>query len=354
MSKRCIINLADTGACESTALMLESAGYRCELPSSALIAELRHHGLENVLDVSSMVKDWGYAEPRLPRTAQPRDMFHVDLFVDTKAHVNYGKIKAAWPSLNVLWRCINGGDPNSEKRRADTPLWANPPCPVLTDNQWYVCWICNGYGEQPWTDDADRGPKPCATCNGSGESRVSYTHFPPYARAADRNTMRSGMYWSGYRAPVCLLHNAERWGYGAIIPILRSACGVKFYGTNSPDGLLPHAEAMGKLAQASFLLHAKIGDTVAYAVIEAIFSLVPVVCTQFYIDECRLHALLEPGKTCLTFDPTNAVESVMEIAAELADPERNLTLARAALARYADLQWRDTEGFAAFLQRHYG
>ncbi len=314
--KRAIINLADTGACESTAYMLEQVGYEVRRPDPALITELRHFGLENVLDSESMQKDWGYDTPRVPATAAPADMFHADLFIDTKGHTNYGKIIANWPNLmsRVLWCCLNGGDPHKRKE----PEWAKPPCPVLTNNQW-----C--YGIQDF-----------------------YTCFPPYRRMAER--VRRDITGPA----ICLIHNAERWGYGAIVPILREHCGVRFYGTNSPDGLLQHQQAMQQLSSAPFMLHAKIGDTMAYAVVEAIASLVPIVCTQFYIDECRLGELLEPGVTCLTFDPLDAVESVTRIKVKLYDKDYNLRLARAALARYADLQWKDVEGFAKFMERNFG
>ncbi len=314
--KLAILNAADTGATESTAFMLEQAGYEVRLPTEELLAELRRVGLENVLSVPDLVRDWGYAEPRVPRTAGVTDMHLADLFVDTKAHVNHERVVKVWQNLKnkVLWLCLNGGDP---MKRTDGLPWADPPCPVLTHNQWYK-----------------NRPGACVC-------------FPPYRRSGEVLPTKP------VDSPICLVHNVARWGYGGSLPRLRMK-GVRFYGGgDGNECLLPHAKVLQTLASSQYLLHLKKGDTVGYAMVEAMDLLVPFVCTQEYVRECRLEELLVPGKTCLTFDPENP-DSLEEVNRSLANARTILALD--ARNRYRELAWqadRDLAGFLEFLGRHF-
>ena len=309
--KRAILNIADTGALESTAHMLERIGYVCMRPGNELLHELRQANLANVLSIDDLVKDWGYARPCGPMPAFREDMQSCDLFVDTKAHTNYPKIVARWPNLagKVLWCCLNGGDPT---KRTDGEPWADPPCPVLTNNQWY------------------EGPR-------------FYTCYPLYVRFDERK--RSGI--DG--PPVCLVHNVERWGHGELVKPLQDE-GVMFYGVNSPHCMLPHAQAMHELEQATCMVHLKCGDTVGYAVVEALAAKVPVLCTTRYIEETRLGALLEPGKTCLAFHDAPSFRTAMVRVRNAAENDRIGCWGR---ERLRDLMWRDADGFATFMGRNF-
>lgn len=318
---KAILNIADTGALESTAYMLECAGYDCYRPNNELIKELRHFGLENVLSVEDLVADYGYAPPRVSKLASPQDMFHADLFVDTKAHVNYETIVKCWNNLRgkVAWMCLNGGDP---WKRRDGLRWTNPPCPVITHNQWY---------------------KPFGK---------AYVCYPPYMRFGEQPQSNENADGN----PICLVHNVERWGYGHAVQPLREI-GVKFYGLNTPEGPIKNGNALELLAKAVAMVYLKQGDTVGYATLEAISVGTPLMVTQHYIDETNLHDLLKPGWTCVVFNQLNAVESVQHLLRIFREnkPFRDSIVAQAR-ANLLAVMWnkeRDLRSFKRFMERNF-
>lgn len=319
--KTAIVNIADTGALESTVHMLEAVGYECSRPDPELIRILRNADLEGVYSVQELSESWGYPEPIVSRLAKPADMDKADLFVDLKAHVNYPRIVKQWPSLanKVLWRCINGGDPT---KRKDGLPWAEPPCPVLTDNQWY-----EGYLR-------------------------AYTHFPPYQRLYSRYR---AIYVTG--PPICLVHNVLRWGYGDIVEPLQRL-GVKFYGGNCPDGLLQYLVAMNQLSSSISMVHVKVGDSVGFATLEAMASACPILVSRFYIAETKLHKLFSHGATCITFDRPTAVEEVKSALHVLADPDYNTKLGLAGKNRLLEIMWNkdkpaDLQSFKGFMEHYF-
>lgn len=319
--KKAILNIADTGALESTAHMLESIGYECRRPDNKLIGEIRNAGLEGVYSIEELVQKWGYDYPNVTALATCLDMENIDLFVDVKAHTNYERIVGKWPNLRdrVLWCCLNGGDPT---KRKDGLPWSDPPCPTLTNNQWYV------------------------------SIPDSYVCYPPYIHYKD--SLRMGH--DG--PPLCLVHNVMRWGYGGIVESL-SKIGVKFYGggDDTPNGLLTHKKSIELLEKALCMVYCKVGDTVGYAVLEAMSIGCPLVCTEHYIQETRQHWLLEPNVTCLTFNPQDPVKSVQKILTRLSEGEENAKLGEVARKRLGKLMWnkeRDGEDFKEFMTSMYG
>jgi hypothetical protein len=324
MNRLAILNAADTGATESTAHMLESVGYSVARPGPELLHQIRWEArCQGAFSVEELVEKWGYSPARVPALASPEDVADAALFVDVKGHVNYGGIVARWPNLagKALWLCLNGGDP---LKRTDGLPWADPPCPVLTHNQWY-----------------DTVPR-------------AYVCYPPYRRMGERR--REGI--DG--PPLCLVHNVARWGYGRLVEPLK-ALGVKFYGGgDGNDELTPHDRAMERLHSARCLVHVKEGDTVGYAVVEAMAAGVPVVCARRYVEETRLQALLEPGVTCLTWDDGgDEVGALAAILERLRDPVANQSVGAAGRARLDRLQWdeaipADRNGFAGFMCRNFG
>lgn len=344
--KRAILNASDTGAAESTAHMLECAGYSVARPDDALLHQVRWEArCQGAFSVAEMVRDWGYSPVRVDRLASPDDVKTCDLFVDVKAHVNYAGIVGRWPHLagKVLWLCLNGGNPC---KRTDGLPWADPPCPVVTHNQWYARETILK-SESPW------GGSKYEECLAPWIDRA-YTCYPPYRRLAERR--RAGM--TG--PPVCLVHRVAHWGYGHLVEPFK-ALGVKFYGGgDGNERLLPHDEAMTQLHSSLCLVHVKNGDTVGYAVVEAMASGCPVVCTQHYIDETRLHELLVPGETCLTFDDGrdggDAIGSLAAVLARLRDPTANRLIGEQGRARMTALQWeagRDAAGWREWMRRNF-
>ena len=97
------------------------------------------------------------------RNASSQEMESADLYVDIKAHRCYDKVVRRWPNLagKVLWYRINGGKPEHVvNARGDHGDEVNPPCPVLTPNQWYKDALCTDpmnpkYGAPtPWAGRA--------------------------------------------------------------------------------------------------------------------------------------------------------------------------------------------------------
>lgn len=346
--KRAVLNIADTGALESTTLMLRAAGYYCTRPNQELLQQIRKVSVTPVHSVDELVNTWGYARPMLNDLSGPEEMILCDLFVDVKAHINYPHLIKQWPRLEnrILWCCLNGGDPF---KRTDGQPWANPPCPVLTNNQWYADTMCfrvnnNWQGEGHAVD---------ATIVDTPWHGRAYVFYPPYARLEDRR--REGI--TG--PPLCLVHNVARWGYGHLIETFNRLGGVCYGGGEGNSVLLKHDAAMKELHQSLCMVHLKIGDTVGYAMVEAMTAGVPFICTKFYIEECKLQAMLEPGVTCLIFDPDDVEKTKIDLSCifkHLADPEENRIRGQAGRERYLDLMWkpeRNLEEFNAWLGRNF-
>lgn len=336
--KLAVINAADTGAVEATAFMLSKVGYDCYLPHNALRQELRHIGVTSD-DPMDLAKRFAYDHPRVPYYYGGVEA--IDLFVDLKAHAVYGKLAQRWPSLTnkVLWLCINGGTPLKRPERE----WSDPPCPVLTHNQWYEC---ETFGDLHKYESSVKG--------GGASLKLpwfdrSYTCFPPYQRLERHQRL-------GHDGQaVCLVHNVERWGYGEAVEKLKGH--VLFFGGGSPAGLISNDQCCDLLKRAVAMVLVKCGDAVGFSTVEAMSSACPVVCTQHYIDETRLHRLLEPGVTCLTFDQKYPVESLKAALDVLSCKVNNERIGQAGRERLVELMWRedrDLPSFQEFMEGHYG
>lgn len=346
--KTAIIQCADTGPLESIVVMLRHAGYECSTPSKVLKHHLRDDlKLDTVLDIEGLVNGWGYDYPMPLPEAGLGDLASCDLYVDVKGHRNGPRLWERYPRLKdrTLWYRINGGAPEHVIRRdasgnvtEDCGDEVNPPCPVLTPNQWYA--------------EVDR----------------SYCCWPPFVRFAAYNrgryTLTRGE-WD-YGPPLCLIHNLQGWGYGALVEPLRAE-GVRMYGAGSPDGLIRHPEVRGLLRDTLAYVHLKSSDAPGYALYEALASGCPVVCTRRLIWRCRMQDLLIPGETCLVFDrethdPLGA-DDVLACTAEvrmhlenLRDYDYNRQIGEAGQARLADVQWRegrDGSDFRAWMGRMF-
>lgn len=359
MSKTAILNVADTGPLESLAVMLKAIEWRVLLPSESLKNKLREIGCDTVLNVADLVKSGSYEEPDAPLfegLAYTDDMRIMNggqfVLFDVKAHRNFSKIKAAWPQAKVCWYRINGGKPEHVvNARGDMGDEVNPPCPIVTPNMWYSNkFIHNeeeGWGAAPpWRDR-------------------SYACWPPFHRLAD-HASKSRL---PGQPPICLIHNLQGWGYGALIENFKRL-GIKLYGEGSPDGLLKHSEVPDVLSKALAYVHLKSNDAPGYALYEALAAGCPVICTRRLIWRCRMQDLLIPGKTCLVFDRethegltaddvwncTNEVSNHLEW---LKVPEVNLSIGMAGREKLKEVMWSKTNighvsSFAEFMDKHFG
>lgn len=333
--KIAILQVADTGPLESLVVMLRHAGYRCLLPNRNLQSALRDLGCDTVLEVEGLVKNWGYEAPIELPLANPTMMENADLYVDVKAHRNGPLVWKRWPNLRdkTLWYRINGCAPEHVvKDGNDYGDEINPPCPILTPNQWYK--------------DHPR----------------AYTCWPPFYR------------WSTYGprdshpsdSPICLIHNLVGWGYGRLVPIV-SSLGVKCYGVRSPDGLINHSEVRTKLKTAKCVVHLKSSDAPGYALYEALATACPIILTRRLIWRSKMGELFEPGVNCLVFDRethdnlsdedvTECKREILEHLQRLDDPVENRRIGEAGRARLKELLWtveRDGQSLTEFLGANY-
>lgn len=354
--KTAILQMADAGPVESTAVMLHAVGYRVYLPNDHLRAALRDAGCDTVLSPRDLTRGMGYDPIDFPEVG-PEAMETCDLFCDIKAHRSYSKIVARWPRLagRILWTRINGGRPehvvNASGDHGDE---VNPPCPVLTPNQWYSC----------NHEDPDNTGS-CVKCQ-STEMRFSgvpgaYTCWPPFVRFDEYGRVEPVS-----DTPVCLIHGMGGWGYGALVEPLR-ALGVRMYGAGSPDGLVRHQAVPPMLAKALCMVHLKSSDAPGYSLLEALASACPVVCTRRLIWRCRMQELLVPGETCLVFDREThdgltdddvreCTREVGEHLERLRDPAENRRIGENGRNRLREVMWRvdrDGPGLVEFMERNF-
>lgn len=386
--KTAILQVADSGPLDSLVEMLSSVSYSCYLCGPNLRDALRKLGCDTVLANADLVKNEGYEPPAFPLgEAQPDDMYSADLYVDVKAHRNYPKVVEGWPNLRgkVLWYRINGGRPEHVvNARGDQGDEVNPPCPVLTPNQWYMlrshCDTCGRVSDKEMSEPHfpdNRG----SWCHGRVEMYSwhdkSYACWPPfvgmadyeYPRPKDPARAKTPVRNDKYTSPICLVHNFEGWGYGRLLEVAQEF-GVRIHGLRSPDGLLQHREVRVQLADALAYVHLKSSDAPGYSLYEALSAACPVVCSRRLIWKNRMEDLLIPGETCYVFDrPTHdpiCAEEVAEVRAELgaalkalSSSQENRRIGENGRRRLKDLMWskdrpEDVASLKNFFARNYG
>lgn len=340
--KTAILQVADTGPLDSLVEMLGAVGYRCLLCSHSLRDELRKLGCDTVQGHEDLVRSGSYEPSAFSLgEATVADMENCDLYVDVKGHRAYKFVVGRWPQLRwrVLWYRINGGKPEHViNDRGDHGDEVNPPCPVLTPDMWY--------------EPGDR----------------FYPCWPPFVRAGDYADARGIARSQRYTRPLCLVHNLQGWGWGAMIePAQR--LGIALHGNGCPDGVLKHQELVVRLRESIAMVHIKSVDAPGYAIYEAMAAGCPVICSRRLIWRSRMEALLEEGKTCLCFDrPTHdplSPEDVEAISREieghlkwLGKTQNNLQIGEAGRERLKWIMWSkdrpgDVESLAAFMQRNF-
>lgn len=353
-TKIAILQVADVGPLDSLVQMLQSIGITCTLPSRAVKDAMRSIGCDTVLDIADLVRSGSYDPPFYKlQEAGLADLNRSDtILVDIKAHRSYAKIVAKWPALTnrVLWYRINGGMPEHViNDRGDHGDELNPPCPVLTPNQWYAGNV-----------SAYDAPK----CSRDGRA---YACWPPFVAIGDYvPSYRDG--YGHFDRPFCLVHNLAGWGYGALADKFRDL-GIALHGERSPDGLLHHREVPTRLSKALAYVHLKSSDAPGYALYEALAAGCPVICTRRLIWRCRMQSLLIPGETCLVFDREThdglTVEDTVQCEQEvrghlkaLTDLAYNRRIGTAGRAQLEKVMWSkdrpdDVASLQAFIERHY-
>ncbi len=389
--KTAVLQVADTGPLDSLVEMLQSVGYRCYLCGDNLRRSLKDLGCDTVLANADLVRNEGYEPPSFDLgEATPEDMYSADLYVDVKAHRNCPKVLEGWPNLRgkVLWYRINGGKPEHVvNSRGDMGDEVNPPCSVLTPNQWYK--RRGGYTFQNVWDGGAHSR--CVDCGGGistardminhrcpWECIASYACWPPFVRSEDYSfprpfdpdhVARKEHTNDRYTSPICLVHNFAGWGYGAVLDVAREF-GVRVHGLRSPDGLLQHREVRVQLEKCLAYVHLKSSDAPGYALYEALAARCPVVCTRRLLWKNRMEDLLIPGETCYVFDrPTHdpiCPEEVAEIRAELgaalkalSSPQENRRIGENGRKKLAELAWskdrpEDVASLREFFARNFG
>lgn len=383
LTKIAIVQVADTGPLESLVYMLRSAGYKCYTPNAALRSELKSIGCDTVLDIQTLVSQWGYEEPFAIPEASPSQMKVADLFVDIKAHRTYHLITQRWPNLTnkVLWYRINGGKPEHVIRADgfDCGDEANPPCPVLTPNQWY---------KETEIEDKSISHKEMVDpgeCIIGGEFLTpgrnlkpapwkdkAYCCWPPFVRMSEYipSNRNDGSTKDKFHHPITLIHKPTGWGYGKMFPLVREL-GVRIHGLGAPDGLINHSEIKLRLEKALAMVHLKSNDAPGYALYESLAAGCPVILPGRMIWRCRMESLFSPGKNCLTFDNRLHHEELTNDQCEedfgtiakhlgaLSNPEFNQYIGLNGRKTLESLVWNpekesDLESLRIFMLNHFG
>lgn len=367
MTMIAIINCPDTGPLESLVVMLRSAGYACLYPDKELRSQLRSTGHDYVLEPQDLVERMGYERPFQLTPATPRHMEHCELYVDIKAHKFYPHLCKRWPRLEgrVLWYRINGGRPEHVvNARGDHGDEVNPPCPVLTPNQWYrVTGETEYQGQDQYGHCTINWPTPWRESLRQGRF---YTCWPPFYRFGDYYDLQRR---SGSNHPaVCLIHNVQGWGYQDLVPNMR-ALGVRIYGAGSPNGLVQHNQVPILLRSALAMVHLKSSDAPGYAIYECLAAGCPLICTRRLIWRCRMQELLIPNETCLVFDrethdgltPADVESCTAEVKQHLdrlTNPDENKRIGMAGHRRLRDIMWsehkqQDVESLRDFFTHNF-
>lgn len=349
---KAILQVADTGPLESLVVMLRAVGVECYLPNIALKDMLRRLGCDTVLGPDDLVRGMGYDVPIKLPYAGPDMMETCDLYIDVKAHRNGPKVWARWPRLKnrTMWYRINGGYPEHVIRAdgEDCGDEVHLNCPIITPNQWYkrLNWEAPDKSVHlaPW-------------------SGKSYVMWPPFRQWADYyDTHGRHGFSEPFGPPVCLIHNAAGWGYGALFENMR-AMGLKIHGRGSPNGLIQHGSVPFILSRALAMVHLKSNDCPGYALYEAMAAGCPLVVSRRLIWRMSMYDLLIPGETCLVFDrethdaldEQDVRECTQDISGnlkQLMDPTFNRQIGMAGRERLQELMWTDRGGFGAFLSHH--
>lgn len=342
--------------------MFRAVGWNCALPNAALVSAIQEQGCDTVLTPQVLTDRMGYDLPMQLPYVGLADMHRTDVvYVDVKAHRNGPLVWKRWPHLRnrTLWYRINGGKPEHviTKDGFDCGDEVNPPCPVLTPNQWY--------DEKKVEDDCLSYYGGCKR-DKDGWWKNAYVCWPPFYRWNDYQHPRED---KRYHQPMCLIHGINGWGYKDLIPAMREL-GVLCYGVGAPDGLLQHREIPTRLSSTLAMVHLKSSDAPGYALYEAMAAACPIVCTRRLIWRCRMQDLLIPGETCLVFDREThdglTVEDIVQCRDEvrghlqaLSDPMYNRQIGEAGREKLWSLMWNeksltDVETLKTFLKRHYG
>lgn len=358
-TKTAILQVADTGPLESLVVMLRSAGYRCKLPGQDIRDALRKIGCDTVLEIKSLVESWGYDQPIPLEIASLDDMHTADLFVDIKAHRNGRFIKKRWPNLKkkLLWYRINGGMPEHVIRSDgfDCGDEINPPCPILTPNQWYKDHETN------WSPDL----RPHLT--------KAYTCWPPFFRYEDHNYPRVNedrvKTNPHYEPPICLVHNLRGWGYGPMVEQMNEL-GISLHGVNSPNGLINHREVPVRLSKVLCMVHLKSSDAPGYALYEALASACPIIVSRKLIWKNKMEEMFIPYETCLVFndrethdpfsqeDISRSIIEIKEALSRLRNSDENRRIGNNGRAQLKKLMWsvdnpEHVKSFQSFMEKAF-
>ncbi len=355
-----VLQVADTGPLESLVDMLQAVGFNCFLPNKRLRNRLREIGCDTVLAAEDLVKGMGYEPPEWRGQPIPEVdldfMDKADLYVDIKAHRCYSLVTKEWPNLKnkVLWYRINGGEPEHViNDRGDHGDEVNPPCPVLTPNQWYSyqqrCSYCHWWfprGMMVFTGS-------CLKC-GSKEKETmkwkAYCCWPPFVKFHEYDVKRPG--FDGhikYSNPICLIHNVNGWGYRDMVAPVRDL-GVNIYGVGSPDGLINHKLVKVRLTSSLAMVHLKSNDAPGYALYEAMAAGCPIILPRRLIWRCSMESMFRPGVNCLVFDrethdPLSGEEvrictrEIRDALTQLSDPVENQRIGYAGRETLKRLMW---------------
>ena len=361
MSKLAIIQCGDTGPVESLVRMLTSVGYECKRVGSQLADRLARIGCDTVITSETLVNSMGYLIPKGPiGIAVEKHIEKCDLFVDVKAHRSYSKLVNEWPNLGgkILWYRINGGKPEHViNSRGDHGDEVNPPCPVITPNQWYK------NDRIDTTTEANKVWMTSIPCN-------SYVFWPSFERASSYTLPRPVSQRDCDR-PICLIHNYAGWGYSSLGDRLRRK-GLRIFGKGSPDGLLINSQIPNLLSKALCMIHLKSNDAPGYALYEAIYARCPIILPRRLIWRCKMEKLFKEYETCLCFDvasheslddnPKLQQACIDEIEDGMAKLYNNQLLAveltSNALDRLTSMSWShlkpsDVQSLRDFMQRNF-
>lgn len=322
----------DTHPANSLALALRSVGYECVMLGDPALKTLRNKAYIGGVGADGLMS-MGYVPPNMPYVGLDA-LDTADVFIDLKTKW-LDSFKKMYPDMPVIHYLINGGADDYENCGFEYP--------VVTNNMWV-----------------------------QGEAFCEWLPFDNVHNLEPRMKATEP-----FEPPIGLIHNVKGWGFGFMVNEAVKELNLRIFGAGSPMGPLRNDRLQEIFAKTIANVHLKSNDCPGWALIETMYSGVPLVVPEMMLDRMRMRDMYENNVNCLTWGAdfyekevtvktgrvrewmaehgSEMVAEIKELLKRLEDPEENYRIGIAGYERCKKLlAWTDDKRvrFANFLKNN--